>query len=71
MQHARALHRAMNVMRTVGRLSVAAFEPIVGRYLNLEVDGRGYRIFVEEAGRAFRCCACTRPAPTAASSGTC
>ena len=29
---------------------MAAFDPIVGRYLNLEVDGRGYRIFVEEAG---------------------
>ena len=29
---------------------MAAFDPIVGRYLNLEVDGRGYRVFVEEAG---------------------
>ena len=29
---------------------MASFDPIVGRYLNLEVDGRGYRVYVEEAG---------------------
>jgi len=29
---------------------VAQTEPIVGRYMNLEVDGRGYRIYFEEAG---------------------
>jgi pimeloyl-ACP methyl ester carboxylesterase len=27
------------------------FEPIVGRYLSVDIDGRPYRIFVEEAGR--------------------
>ncbi|MGE3915289.1 MAG: alpha/beta fold hydrolase [Hyphomicrobiaceae bacterium] len=26
------------------------FEPIVGRYLNLEIAGRAYRLYVEEAG---------------------
>ena len=29
---------------------MASFDPIVGRYLNLDVGGRGYRVFVEEAG---------------------
>ena len=29
---------------------MAQTEPIVGRYMNLEVDGRGYRIYFEEAG---------------------
>ena len=29
---------------------MASFEPLVGRYLNLEVDGRAYRVYVEEAG---------------------
>jgi pimeloyl-ACP methyl ester carboxylesterase len=29
------------------------FEPIVGRYLTLDVDGLPYRIFVEEAGRGL------------------
>ena len=32
---------------------MAAFDPIVGRYLNLEVGGRGYRVFVEEAGEGI------------------
>jgi pimeloyl-ACP methyl ester carboxylesterase len=29
---------------------VPSFDPIVGRYLNLDVAGRSYRVFVEEAG---------------------
>jgi pimeloyl-ACP methyl ester carboxylesterase len=29
---------------------VASFDPIVGRYLNLVVEGRSYRVYVEEAG---------------------
>jgi pimeloyl-ACP methyl ester carboxylesterase len=29
---------------------VAGFDAVVGRYLNLDVGGRGYRVFVEEAG---------------------
>jgi pimeloyl-ACP methyl ester carboxylesterase len=29
---------------------VASFDPIVGRYLNLVVAGRSYRVYVEEAG---------------------
>jgi pimeloyl-ACP methyl ester carboxylesterase len=29
---------------------VASFDPIVGRYLNLVVEGRNYRVYVEEAG---------------------
>jgi pimeloyl-ACP methyl ester carboxylesterase len=72
MQHARALHRAMNVMRTVGSHSegvvrgvrlaadvvrgvrlqpdLPSLEPIVGRYLNLEIGGEHHRVFFEEAG---------------------
>ena len=29
---------------------MASFEPLVGRYLNLDVEGRSYRVYVEEAG---------------------
>jgi pimeloyl-ACP methyl ester carboxylesterase len=29
---------------------VTSFDPIVGRYLNLVVEGRSYRVYVEEAG---------------------
>ena len=29
---------------------MASFDPIVGRYLNLVVEGRSYRVYVEEAG---------------------
>lgn len=29
------------------------FEPIVGRYISVEIDGRPHRIFVEEAGRGM------------------
>ena len=36
MQHARALHRVMKVMRQVGRMSL---EPIVGRYLSIRHEG--------------------------------
>jgi pimeloyl-ACP methyl ester carboxylesterase len=32
---------------------VASFDPIVGRYLNLVVEGRTYRIYVEEAGNGI------------------
>lgn len=31
-------------------LTPEAFEPIVGRYLNVEIDGVNHRIYVEEAG---------------------
>lgn len=64
MQNARALHRAMNVMRTVPveaaevaeaaegaeDAKVVGIEPIVGRYLNLTIGGDEHRIFFEEAG---------------------
>jgi len=58
MQHARALHRAMNVMRALAGSppratappGVEGTEPIVGRYLNLELNHRRYRVFYEEAG---------------------
>jgi len=60
MQHARALHRAMNVMRQAdqkisassasSKSSVNPLEPIVGRYLNLEIAGEPHRVFFEEAG---------------------
>jgi pimeloyl-ACP methyl ester carboxylesterase len=32
---------------------VTGFDAVVGRYLNLEVGGRGYRVFVEEAGEGI------------------
>jgi pimeloyl-ACP methyl ester carboxylesterase len=77
MQNARALHRAMNVLRTVpgrftdaspgadaaeaqvppardlpaGSSSAAVMEPVVGRYMNLDIAGARYRIYFEEAGQ--------------------
>jgi pimeloyl-ACP methyl ester carboxylesterase len=76
MQNARALHRAMNVLRTVpGRfadegsgaedaeahtppdhnasaaVSAAEMEPVVGRYLNLDIAGVRHRLYFEEAGQ--------------------
>jgi pimeloyl-ACP methyl ester carboxylesterase len=64
MQHARALHRAMTLMRAGRRPDSSAatsgevpftsssveIEPIVGRYLNVPIDGVSHRVFVEEAG---------------------
>ncbi|HEX5107033.1 MAG TPA: alpha/beta hydrolase [Vicinamibacterales bacterium] len=66
MQHARALHRAMNLMRAPDGGAAAAprvkagtqrdgdapvtFEPITGRYLHVSVEGVMHRVFVEEAG---------------------
>jgi pimeloyl-ACP methyl ester carboxylesterase len=32
---------------------VADYEPIVGRYLRLDLDGRPYRLYVEEAGQGI------------------
>jgi hypothetical protein len=48
----------------------AQFEPIVGRYMTLELGGRPHRIYFEQAGEGFPSFACTRPAPTGASSAT-
>lgn len=31
-------------------MSSPSFEPIVGRYLNLELSGRPHRVYIEEAG---------------------
>ena len=31
----------------------AEFEPIVGRYLRVEIDGRPHRVYVEEAGQGI------------------
>ena len=62
LQHARALHRAMNVLRgsaskptgqSASREPGIQVEPIVGRYLNLDVDGVAYRVYFEEAGRGI------------------
>jgi pimeloyl-ACP methyl ester carboxylesterase len=68
MQHARALHRAMNLMRQApsdaGEAGTRArggtgqgpeaqhglVEPIVGRYLHVEVAGQPHRVYFEEAG---------------------
>jgi hypothetical protein len=46
------------------------FEPIVGRYLNLKVADADYRIYVEEAGKGYRCFVCTRRARIAVSTAT-
>jgi pimeloyl-ACP methyl ester carboxylesterase len=77
MQNARALHRAMNVLRTVpgrftdegysaedaeaqtrpdhdtpaARSSATEMEPVVGRYLNLDIAGVRHRLYFEEAGQ--------------------
>jgi len=32
---------------------VVQIEPIIGRYINLELDGRGYRVYFEEAGQGI------------------
>ncbi len=66
MQHARALHRAMALMRTSHGHGHAAttdgdlqgpsasagahIEPILGRYLTVAIDSVPHRVFVEEAG---------------------
>jgi len=51
MQNARALHRMMNIMRETGApMAEADFEPIIGRYLGVDIDGARYRVHVEEAG---------------------
>ena len=31
-------------------MSSPSFEPIVGRYLNLDLSGRPHRLYIEEAG---------------------
>ena len=36
-----------------GAGSIGPVEPIVGRYINLEIGGRSHRIFFEEAGRGI------------------
>ncbi len=40
------------------------FEAITGRYMHLDLLGKPHRLYVEEAGKAFPCSACTPPAPT-------
>jgi hypothetical protein len=42
----------------------ARFEPITGRCMHLDLFGRPHRIYVEQAGEAPRCCACTPRALT-------
>ena len=32
---------------------MAEYEPIVGRYLRLHLDGRAHRLYVEEAGQGI------------------
>ncbi len=49
----------------------AGLEPIVGRYLSLDFEGRRYRVYFEEAGEGSRCSACTPPVPTAGSIAAC
>jgi hypothetical protein len=39
-------------------------EPVVGRYLRLDFNGKPHRIYFEEAGEGIRSSACTPPAPT-------
>jgi hypothetical protein len=45
----------------------AQFEPIIGRYMHLDLFGRPHRLYVEKRARDARCFASTRPAATAAS----
>ncbi len=42
-------------------------EPIIGRYIHLDLGGRDNRIYYEKAGQVFRWYACTRLRPTGAS----
>ena len=83
MQHARALHRAMNLMRDSNDAAMApsaadvssrgrSIEPIVGRYLNVD-DRRSAlpRLLRRGRQRASRCSVSTRLAPTAGSIATC
>jgi pimeloyl-ACP methyl ester carboxylesterase len=65
LQNVRALHRAMRLMRpfAAAAASVAAeprddkeralLEPVVGRYLNLEIGGVPHRVYFEEAGQGI------------------
>jgi pimeloyl-ACP methyl ester carboxylesterase len=60
MQHARALHRAMNVIRghipsasSASSASSTSIEPILGRYINLSINGADHRIYFEEAGEGI------------------
>jgi pimeloyl-ACP methyl ester carboxylesterase len=62
MQNARALHRAMSVLRSSphdpvpagpARPAAAGIEPVVGRYLHLDVDGSPHRVYFEEAGQGI------------------
>jgi hypothetical protein len=45
----------------------AQFEPIIGRYMHLDLFGRKHRIYVEEAGEAPRYCVSTPPVRTGGS----
>ena len=42
----------------------AYFEPVVGRYLHLDLFGAGIASMSNRRARARRYCACTPPAPT-------
>ena len=44
----------------------ARFEPIIGRYMHLDLFGRHHRIYVEEAGEVPLCYVSTPRAPTGA-----
>ena len=39
-------------------------EPVVGRYLRLDFNGKPHRLYFEEAGEGIPLSACTLPAPT-------
>ena len=45
-------------------------EPIVGRYLNLSVEGVDCRIYFEESGRVYLFSVSIPPAPTVVSTVT-
>ncbi len=47
------------------------FEPITGRYLNLTLLGDRTGSTSRKPAKAFRCCACIPPAPTAGSIAGC
>ena len=70
MQNARALHRMMNIMRR-RRRTMPEFEPIIGRYLGVDSMAPPAASMSRRPAPASRCCACTRPAPTAGSTAIC
>ena len=54
-----------------GEAMSSHFEPIAGRYLNLELLGKPHRLYARKQAKEFRCSACILPVPTRASIAAC